>query len=181
MGHYSHSIVVLSLRTVETSLLVHLIFVVADVDSKLSRVDAAVSPEEQRTEDWFGKNVENAIENGFGIGGNDVATLRETPSNWVNEPEEDGPEAANLVSFLDTSAQGGSMLFPDPDDVISDEEQSDSCKDEVTPLVGRSNKGANETRNDHDLVHQDRVEDGRPRETSSQEQIQEEKLYAVSR
>lgn len=60
-------------------------------------------------------------------------------------------------------------LSSDPGNIPGDEEQSDGGKDEVTPLVGRSNESANKTCNNHDLIHEDGVQNGRPWETSSQE------------
>lgn len=52
------------------------IIVVTNVEAKASRVDVTVTPEEESTKDRLGKNVEDTIEDSFGIGGDHVSTLR---------------------------------------------------------------------------------------------------------
>lgn len=49
------------------------VVVVADLEAEASWVDVAVAPEEEGTEDGLGEEVEDAVEDGFAIGGDDVA------------------------------------------------------------------------------------------------------------
>lgn len=60
--------------------------VVLDGQAKTSRVNALVSPDEESTEDGLSEEVEYAIEDSLGIGGNEISTLADTPGNWVEDP-----------------------------------------------------------------------------------------------
>ena len=73
--------------------------VIADLKAETGWVDVLVTPEEEGTEDGLGHDIEHAIEGGFGVGRDDVASFRETPGDGVEEPEEDGPDAADEVDF----------------------------------------------------------------------------------
>ena len=42
--------------------------VIADVKTESSWVNVAMAKEEQSTEDWFGKNVEDTVEDSLGVG-----------------------------------------------------------------------------------------------------------------
>ncbi len=68
------------------------------------------------------------------------------------------------------------MLDTDVDNIVGNEEKGEHGKDVVTPLVRRGNEGTDKSSHDHDLIHQDGVENGRPWETSSQEDIHEKQL-----
>ena len=67
-------------------------------------VDVAVAEEEDGAEDWLGKDVEDTVEDSFRVWRNDIATLAETPSDRIHEPEEDGPETAGEIGCIDWSA-----------------------------------------------------------------------------
>lgn len=53
----------------------HLVLVVADHETQASGVDVAMAPEEESTEDGLGHDVENTVEDGLGVGRDNVATL----------------------------------------------------------------------------------------------------------
>lgn len=57
----------------------------------------------------------------------------------------------------------------------TDVEKSSTSEGEVTPLVGRVDKGTDETADDHDLVNEHDPKNGRSRETSGEKEIQEQK------
>lgn len=52
-------------------------------------------------------------------------------------------------------------------------EESETAKDEITPLVGSGDKSTDKTSDDHDLVNEKSDQDGGPWETGCQEQIEE--------
>ena len=60
--------------------------VVVDVDAKLLRSDVTVAPDEESTEAGLGDEVKDGVEDGLGVGRDDVATLAETPGNGVEDP-----------------------------------------------------------------------------------------------
>ena len=66
------------------------------------------------------------------------------------------------------------MLASSPGDSPCDEEEGSTSEGEVSPLVRRGNQRTDQTGDDHDFINEDGVENGRPWETSSQEQVQEQ-------
>ena len=111
------------------------IIVIADVDTKLSRVDVAVSPEEKSAENGLGEDIKDTVEDGFAIGGDDVSPLGQSPGNWVQEPEEDGPDAADEVGTMNFSTQSKSMSAGDEYNIVGDKEEGHHAEGEVSPLV----------------------------------------------
>lgn len=156
------------------------VIVVADVEAETCWVDVAMSDEEHDTKDWLGKDVEDTVEYSLGVWSNNIATLRYSPGDWVDEPQEHGEDAADKVGTGDIGTDGGCMLASDPADIPGNTEESDHGEDEVAPLVGRSNKGTDQASNDHDLIQEKGVEDGWPRESRSEQKIQKEQLQAIS-
>ena len=110
------------------------IIVVTDVETQASRVDTLVAPQEESTEDGLGHDVQHAVEDGLGVGSDEVATLGQSPGDGVKEPEEDGPDTADEVGLADVGAEGGGVLAGGPDDGPGDPEEGDIAKDVVTPL-----------------------------------------------
>jgi hypothetical protein len=149
----------------------NIIIVVADVKTKNNWVDVAVTPEEQETEDWLGKDIENAVESSLRIGVDDVTTLRKTPGNWVQEPQEDGPDTAEQECTVYISAENKSVLASNPDDVPCNTEKGDHAKNIVSPLVRRYNESTNKTGNNHDLIEKQSEQNCWPWETFSEEEI----------
>lgn len=90
---------------------------VANVHAEGSRVDVAVAPDEESTEDGLSAEVENTVENGFRVGGDNVATFAETPRNWVETPEEEGPATTEEEALANVGVDAVSVLttFDDED------------------------------------------------------------------
>lgn len=172
-----------------------IIIIVADMKTKSGRVDVAMPPKEKSTEDRLGHEVEHAIENGFGIRGDDIAAFGETPGNGVQEPEEDGPDTTDGVGAGDVIAKYCCVLASGHCDGPCDPQEGNRAEGKVAPLsivgvrcrpsrwvdsvlctylITRLNQGANQTGDDHDLIDQYGIEDGRPRHAGGQEQIQKQ-------
>lgn len=96
-----------------------------------------MTPEEEGPEDGFGHDVQNAVEDGFGIGSDDVPTFGDAPRNRIQEPEEDGPGAADEVRATDVGAQGGSLFARGPGHGPCDPQEGDAAKGEISPLPSR--------------------------------------------
>lgn len=111
------------------------VVIVADVDAEAVGVDVAVTPEEEGTEDGLGQDVENAVEDGLGVGGDDVAALAQAPGDRVEEPEEDGPHGASDVGAMHVGSEGACVLASDPGHLPRDEEESGAAEGEETPLL----------------------------------------------
>jgi hypothetical protein len=45
-----------------------------------------VPPDEERTEDGLGQEIQDTIEHGFRVGRDEVASLADAPCNWVQDP-----------------------------------------------------------------------------------------------
>jgi len=146
--------------------------IVVDAKTEGRGVDVAVAPEEEEAEDRLGQDVQDTVEDSFGVRSDDVSTLGKSPGDRVQEPEEDGPGGADEVGAADFAADGGGVLAANEDDVPGDEEESRTAEYEVAPLVAGDDEGADETGDDHDFVHEDGVEDGGPWETSSEKNVQ---------
>jgi len=149
--------------------------VVVDVDTETSWVNVSVTDDEKSTEDGLGQEIKDTIEDGLGVRRDDVATLTETPGNWVQEPEERGEGTAHEEDLANVGTDGRSVAASLPDENPEDVEESSAAKDEVSPLVGRLDESTNKTGDDHDLVDEDDPENGWPRHTSGQEEIKEKK------
>lgn len=114
---------------------VNWVIVVADVEAESCWVNVAVTEGEHGTEDWLGEDVENTVEGGLRVGRDDVATLAKAPGDWVDEPEEDSPDNSEGEDLTNLRANGRGMLVRNPGNVLCNEEKSEHCEDEVTPLV----------------------------------------------
>jgi len=147
---------------------------VADVESETRRLDVAMTPEKESTKNWFGKDIENTVEDGLGIRGDDVATLAQTPGDWVQEPKTDGPDTADSVGLVDISSKVAGVGAAFEDNGPGDKEEGNTSESEVAPFVGALDECTNETGHNHDLVNQDGVADCWIWETAGQEEIQEQ-------
>lgn len=146
----------------------NLIIVVADMKTEDGWVNVAVTEEEESTEDWLGKSIKNTVEDGLAVWGDDVASLGHTPCNWVDEPEEHGPDTAEDEGLADLWRDALSVEAGNPDDVPANSEESNHGEDEVSPLVGRSDESTNETGDNHDLIEENGVEDSWPWKTGGE-------------
>lgn len=63
------------------------LIVVANAETKTRRLDVAVAEDEEGTENWLGEQVEDTVEDGLRVGGNNVTTLANTPGDRVESPE----------------------------------------------------------------------------------------------
>jgi hypothetical protein len=156
-----------------------LILIVTNVKTESSGIDVAVTENKHGTKDWLGENVQDTIEDSLGVWGNKVATLGHSPGNWVDEPKEDGPDTAHEEGLRDVRAENIGVLASDNNNVVCNTEESDGSKDEVTPLVGRGNEGANKASHNHNLIEENGVENSWPWQASSEKEIQEKKLMLI--
>lgn len=133
---------------------------IPDMQSQNRRVNSAVTPKEQSAKNGFGQDVEDSVEDGLGVGGDDVAAFGQTPGNWVEEPEEDSPDAADQIGLGNFGSESLSMFAALEDDGPGDEEEGGGAEDEEAPFVGRFNQSADQAGYDHDFVKEDGVENG---------------------
>ena len=87
------------------------------------------------TEDWLRQDVENAVDDSFRIGRDDITTFGETPSDRVNEPQEDCPGTAHDEGAANGSAKGVHVLASDDDNIECSEEEGETGENKVSPLV----------------------------------------------
>lgn len=72
--------------------------------AKSGRIDVAMTPEKEGAEHGLRQDIEDAVKNCFGVGGDDVSTFGKTPGDRVQEPEENGPGASDKIGAADVSA-----------------------------------------------------------------------------
>ena len=113
-----------------------ILVVIPDVQPEPGRVDIAVTPEQQRTKERFGEEIQDAVEDGLGIGRDDVAALADAPRDRVQEPEEDGEAAAGEIHPRDVGSQRGGVLAGGYREGPSDDGKCRAAEDEVGPLLG---------------------------------------------
>jgi hypothetical protein len=150
------------------------------MQTKTREIDVTVPPEQQRAETWLGEDVENAIEDGLGIGRDDITTLAETPRNRVQEPQRDGPDAAEGVDVGDVGADDAGVGAAFKDDCVGNEEEGRAAEGEVAPFVGGLDEGAAEASDDNDLVDEDGVGDCGGWEGAGQEEVLKRGLIEIS-
>ena len=97
-----------------------------------------MAPEEESTEDRLGHDIEDTVEDGLRVRGNDIATLRQTPGDGVEEPEEDGPRTADKIGLADVGTERVGVFASSPGHGPGNPEESYAAKDEVAPLFALS-------------------------------------------
>ena len=112
------------------------LIVVTDADAEPGRVDGAMTDEEQDPEDGLGDEIQDAVKDRLGIGGDDVTPFGQAPGDRVEEPDEQGQTGAGEVGASDVGPQRVGVPASGPDDVVDDGQQSQAAKDKVAPLVG---------------------------------------------
>ncbi|KAI7223858.1 hypothetical protein KC333_g99 [Hortaea werneckii] len=150
-----------------------LLVVVVDVQTETGGVDAAVAPDEQRTEHRLREQIKDTVEDGLRVGRNDVATLTQTPCDGVKGPEEGSQTTAVEEGATNVPAHGVGVLASLPAEDESNVEEGSTAEGKVAPFVPGVDERANETGHDHDPVDEDDVENGRPWHRSRQEKVHE--------
>jgi hypothetical protein len=101
--------------------------VILDSETKTRRVNALVAKEQERAEAGLGQEVEHTIEDGFGIGRDDVTTLAETPRNRVQDPQEGSQAATHDEGTLDIGAVVDGMTAGLPNELVYDVDESEAA------------------------------------------------------
>ena len=101
--------------------------VVHDVHANVGRVDVTVAPDEESTEAGLGDEVKDGVEDGLGVGRDDVATLAKTPGDGVQDPEEGGERAADGEALADLGTVARSVAAGLEDELIDDVEEGDAA------------------------------------------------------
>ena len=111
--------------------------VIPDVKAKSAWIDVPVAPQEQCTENRLGHDIEYTIKDGLAVGTDDVPTLTQTPSNRVEEPEEDGPYTGNEEDFADVCADVIGVFAGGPSDGPGNHKEGKHAECPVAPLQPR--------------------------------------------
>jgi hypothetical protein len=101
--------------------------VVLDGETKTRRVNALVAEEQERAEARLGQEVKHTVEDGFGVGRDDVATLAETPRNRVQDPQESSQAATHDEGTLDIGAVVDGVTAGLPDKLVYDVDESEAA------------------------------------------------------
>lgn len=149
--------------------------IILDQKSKTSRVDVAMSEDQNGAEDWLGKEIEDTVEDSLAIRGDKVTTLAQTPRNWVESPEERCERASHKEDGADILAESAGIPACLPDENVKDVEKSEHAECPVSPFVRSLHKRSDQASYDHNLVNENNVEDRRPWHASGEEQVHEKK------
>lgn len=147
---------------------------VVQAEIELGDVDLHVSDEQDGAQHRLGQDVEDTVEDVFGIGGDDITALAHTPGDGVEDPENDEARGQDAVQPGNVAAQGRGVAPAGPDDVLQGEGQGDHGQGEVTPFVGGGDDGADVEQDDIDDVEQLGVQDGVPVDARGQEQVHDD-------
>ncbi len=101
---------------------------------KSGRVDATMSPYKESSKAGLCQHVQDAVESGFRVGWDNVATFAEAPCYGVEEPERKGPNTAEEECAVDVAAKGFRVLGSDEADVPYYEEECGTAKRVEPPL-----------------------------------------------
>lgn len=125
-------------------------------------VPAAAEEDKGVAESGDEENIKNAEEDHALGDTNDIAAVRDTPGNGIEEPEKVGPAREHHVVAVDTNtvgrASGAEHGLEGKEDV------GKGSKGEEAPLVVGRNIGGNEIANDPDPGEEDVEDDGGPRD-----------------
>ena len=111
-----------------------ILVVIPDMQAQTSGVDVAVTEQQDGSKDRLGQDIQDSVKDGLAVGGDDIATLAETPGDRVEEPEEDGPHAGEKVGLANIGAEVVGVLPGGPDDGPGDGEEGKHTKGPVAPL-----------------------------------------------
>jgi len=148
--------------------------VVPDVKAKTSRVNVLVAPQEESAENRLGQEVKYTVEYGLTVGRDDVSALGDTPSNWVQEPEEGSQTSAHEEAPLNIAAELPGVQSGFPSKVVDDVEERSTAKGKVCPLVAVADEGTNKSSDDHDLINANDEKYSRPGHARGQQQIEQQ-------
>lgn len=134
-------------------------------------VEAAAHDEEESAKDGDGKEIEDAVEDHLACNRQSVASLRQTPGDGVDEPDES--ENAGQRGEGLGRAKGAALRVAPVVNEVDEDELSQQTEDEVAPLVAGVGDGTAQPRDDPDLKETDSEEDGSPGQTADQEDSNE--------
>jgi hypothetical protein len=144
------------------------------VKAQATNVDIAMAPEEKSAKDGLAEDVEDTVEDSFGVRRDDIPAFTHAPGDGVQEPEGHGPSSAHSVDPVDIGTEITSMATGIEDDGPGDEEEGKTAEDKVTPFIGAFDQGANQTSDNHDLIEQDSIQNSWPRKPSGQQEVEEQ-------
>ena len=147
--------------------------VILDGETETSGVNIPVSPDEEGTEDRLGQEVKDAVEDGLRVWRDDVATLGNTPSDRVQDPEECSEGSAHQECALDILAEVPGVRARLPDQLVNDVDEGEVAESEVSPLVLGGDECADKTGDDHNLINNDGPKDGGPWHASGEHEVGE--------
>ena len=146
------------------------IVVVADAQLGAAVLELAETEDEQAEEAELRDEVEHAVEDGLGVGRDDVAALAEAPGDRVEQRGEAQDGGRQGVGAADVAAERARVLAAGDEDVVEHGQEGGEAEGEVAPLVARADEGADEAAHDDDLDEEDGEEDDGPRHGGGQEQ-----------
>ena len=110
------------------------IVIISDVQPQSGGVNVPVAPDQKRAEHRLRQQIQDPVEDGLGVGSDDVSTLRKTPCDRVEEPEEDGPDTTHRVGPRDVGADGGGVFARGPGYSPGNPQEGDTAEGEKAPL-----------------------------------------------
>jgi hypothetical protein len=84
--------------------------IVAKVKTQSGRVNAPMTHNEDNGKDYLGTEIENAVEDCFGIWRDDVTSFADAPGDGVADPDEECPDSAGQVNTVDVYTKSFCML-----------------------------------------------------------------------
>jgi len=138
-----------------------------------------MSHNQRDAEHRLGQEIEDAVEDSFGVGGNEIRSLGDTPGDGVDQPDEECQDTAEHVGAVNVRAEELGALATYAGEVPEDVEHGGGAEGPPAPLPAAGSKSSNEAGDDHGPVHEDGPDDGGPGYTSCEQEI-EQQLTALS-
>ena len=100
---------------------------IANSESKASRVDVAMTEEEQRTKDRLRDKIEDTVEDSLRVRRDDIATLADTPGDGIQDPDKSCQATASDKDLSNILADVVGVLAGFPGELVDDIDESNAA------------------------------------------------------
>ncbi len=97
-------------------------------ESQSGRIDIPVSHDQRDTEDRLRQEVENAVEDSFTVGRDEIGALGDSPRDGIDRPDEQRQDTAEHVGPIDVRAQHLGASATLAGELVEDVEHGDGAE-----------------------------------------------------
>lgn len=156
------------------AVLLNILIRLTNIAAKVSRGGLAMAPEQEASEADLGQDIQDTVEDGLGVGVDDVAALAEAPGDGVQEPQQQQPDAARPERLLGVAPQHVGVAPRVDEQLVRDEEERRHPERPEAPLEPRLRERADEPAHDHEHVREQRDQDRGRGHARREQQLEQE-------